>query len=363
MPKLSILCPSFNHENYVESFIKSVLSQTEQDFELVIVDDCSSDKNWDIIMRFKDVRIKAIRHNFNQGINAALNTAFESSSSPYCSFIASDDILEPTYVETVCRCFEQDTNVGVFYCWRSFIDINNKVLDSSADEPPNSDKYVTLKRIFMHNNPLSSPGMAIRRGALQNIYPLNISLLQYQDVSMHVELLLSNELFFSTERLIKYRIPSNTSGISHISAASLCRMELETDTLMNFYIKIKKLEVLQLIFGDDIHKFGNPTLETIPYILARLALTSSDEARKKWGYRTIMRLISHKGNFSKLNKEYQLDFAEFISLANDFKNLNYEFVAENVKLKHKVKKYKKMAQIATLATISLLAMFLLRMGG
>ncbi len=74
-PKISILTPSFNHEKFVGFFIESVLKQTLEDFELIIVDDCSSDNNVNEILKFKDPRIKLIQHPYNQGINAGINTA------------------------------------------------------------------------------------------------------------------------------------------------------------------------------------------------------------------------------------------------------------------------------------------------
>ena len=53
-PKFSILCPSYNHENYIKDFIDSVLAQTYQDFELIIVDDCSTDKTLEMAKSYND---------------------------------------------------------------------------------------------------------------------------------------------------------------------------------------------------------------------------------------------------------------------------------------------------------------------
>ena len=93
-PKFSILCPSFNHEKYVGFFIQSVLEQSFDDFELIIVDDFSNDKNVEKIKEFKDERIKLIQHEYNKGINASLNTAFENSMGEFIVFSASDDMFE-----------------------------------------------------------------------------------------------------------------------------------------------------------------------------------------------------------------------------------------------------------------------------
>ena len=94
MAKISILCPSFNHQRFIADHIKSVLNQSFKDFELIIVDDCSTDDNVAQISQFNDPRIKLIRHEFNKGINATLNTAFENANGEYLMFIAGDDCLE-----------------------------------------------------------------------------------------------------------------------------------------------------------------------------------------------------------------------------------------------------------------------------
>ena len=73
-PTFSIICPCFNHEKYVSDFINSVLEQTYEDFELIIIDDCSEDDSVKIIKSFNDKRIKLIQHEYNKGINAVINT-------------------------------------------------------------------------------------------------------------------------------------------------------------------------------------------------------------------------------------------------------------------------------------------------
>lgn len=100
-PKISILTPSFNHEKYVGFFIESVLAQTFSDFELIIVDDYSTDRNVEEIKKFQDSRIKLIQHEFNKGINAALNTAFKQSSGEFLVFLASDDMLKSNALEVL----------------------------------------------------------------------------------------------------------------------------------------------------------------------------------------------------------------------------------------------------------------------
>ncbi|ECB9992287.1 glycosyltransferase family 2 protein, partial [Campylobacter jejuni] len=108
MAKISILTPCFNHEKYVSYFLQSVLEQSFSDFELIIVDDCSSDNSTKEIQKFKDPKIKLIKHEFNKGINATLNTAFENSNGEYIVFCASDDILEKNALEIIYKTFKDN---------------------------------------------------------------------------------------------------------------------------------------------------------------------------------------------------------------------------------------------------------------
>ena len=72
-PLVSILIPSYNHEDYIGQCIKSILTQTYTNFELIIVDDCSSDKSAEIIQKITDKRLFFFQNKFNKGLNSTLN--------------------------------------------------------------------------------------------------------------------------------------------------------------------------------------------------------------------------------------------------------------------------------------------------
>ncbi|WP_243555155.1 glycosyltransferase family 2 protein [Helicobacter cinaedi] len=124
MPKVSVLIPSFNHEKFVGFFIESVLKQSFEDFELIIVDGCSSDNNVNEILKLKDPRIKLIQHPYNQGINAGLNTAFENANGEYLVFCASDNVLAPNALEVIYKAFSENPSVKAIYPRLVRIDAN-----------------------------------------------------------------------------------------------------------------------------------------------------------------------------------------------------------------------------------------------
>ena len=96
-PKYSIVCPAYNVERYIDATIQSALAQTERDWELVIVDDGSTDGTIDRIRRYPDPRIRLIQQ-ANGGPSAARNTGVAASRGQRLIFLDSDDLLHPTAI-------------------------------------------------------------------------------------------------------------------------------------------------------------------------------------------------------------------------------------------------------------------------
>ncbi len=88
---ISVIIPAYNRETTIERAMRSVLEQTYQDLELIVVDDCSTDSTADVIKAIVDSRVRYIRHNFNQGACAARNTGIENANGEFIAFQDSDD--------------------------------------------------------------------------------------------------------------------------------------------------------------------------------------------------------------------------------------------------------------------------------
>lgn len=354
-PKITILCPSYNHENFVVAFIESVQSQTLQDFELIIVDDSSSDNNLKKINQIRDERIFVIKHDFNEGINSALNDAISHARSNYCVFMGSDDIMEPRHLECSYNYLENNHEVDVFYCSLSLIDDDGNAVPDKKGEyvRGNSDRFGLLRSMFFNGNQLLSPGMVVRTQAFKAIMPLDADVLQYQDCQIHVRLLINGGVFQSTEKLVKYRQRTSEANASARSKSVLVRESLEVPSLMNGFLKIKDVELLLNVFQEDARRFGEPTNCTIPYILGRLAIATQDFSKQCWGYRTIGKFIKNKKNRSLLHSLYGFDFASFIRLAD---LINDSEVMTQTLVSKKYKKYKKLVYFLFSFSIVLLVL-------
>lgn len=97
-PKVSIIIPAYNVENYIGEAIQSVLKQTYQDFELLVVNDGSTDRTLDVIDTYTDRRIRVINQ-VNSGVSVARNVGIDNATGEYIAFLDGDDRYEPTFLE------------------------------------------------------------------------------------------------------------------------------------------------------------------------------------------------------------------------------------------------------------------------
>ncbi len=115
-PVVSVVIPTHNRANLVVRAIKSVLSQTFEDFELIVVDDASSDNTEKVVKRFQDPRINYVRHQKNIGAPATRNTGIRMARGAYIGLLDDDDEWLPTKLEKqIAKFGEVSSRVGLIY--------------------------------------------------------------------------------------------------------------------------------------------------------------------------------------------------------------------------------------------------------
>ncbi|TLD82008.1 glycosyltransferase family 2 protein [Helicobacter sp. MIT 05-5293] len=339
-PKFSILSPTFNHEKYVKFLIESCLNQTFRDFELILVDDCSSDRNIEEIKKFQDSRIKLIKHEFNKGINATINTAFENAKGEYIVFIAGDDMLKPNALERLYDVHQKNPQAIAIYPLLTMVDnANNEKEQVFVWLNQNRSQEEMLHQIFMSGNCLTSPGMSMSREKFAKIlYPLDNAMCVHQDTQMHTKILAAGDIFVLQEALIWYRFDENATNISFPTPVFFTRVQLEVSALLDTFLNITDTELLKKIFAEEIQKSGvEPKEGLIPFFLGRMALYSQDWDRQSWGYRQIMHSYNTPQKAQKLHDTYNFVFKDYLQLAL--------LCVHNDKTRAKYKKYKKLFNI------------------
>jgi len=122
MPKVSVIMPIYNVERFVADAVQSVLDQTFEDFELLIIDDCSPDDSIAICRAFDDPRIRIIQHAFNRGLAGARNTGVRHARGELLAFLDSDDCWQPEKLQRHVEHLAARPEVGVSFSRSAFID-------------------------------------------------------------------------------------------------------------------------------------------------------------------------------------------------------------------------------------------------
>jgi glycosyltransferase involved in cell wall biosynthesis len=145
--KVSVIMPVFNTEKYVKNSIYSVLSQTYDDFELIIIDDGSTDCSYRLCSQIKDPRIKLIRQS-NKGLPIARNAGVEASKGEYIAFLDSDDVWVPQKLERHVSHLEASPEVGISFCYSAFINESGAPTGLFQIQPC---RGISPKRLFISN--------------------------------------------------------------------------------------------------------------------------------------------------------------------------------------------------------------------
>lgn len=124
----SILIPTYNREKLIKRAIDSVLNQTFPYFELIIIDDASTDNTQNIVQSINDSRIVYIKHEVNKGQNPAYNTGLRIAQGKYISFLDSDDEWLQTKLEETYKKFISDNELGLVYHLGGMKDNNSELV-------------------------------------------------------------------------------------------------------------------------------------------------------------------------------------------------------------------------------------------
>ena len=132
--KFSVVIPLYNKANYIENTIRSVLDQTCDDYELIVVDDGSSDNSLELARKYESDRVRVIAQ-ANQGVSVARNTGIENARGTFIAFLDADDQWEPRYLQNIHALTEQYPESAIFVTAYAVDMGNGKIHYSTRLEP------------------------------------------------------------------------------------------------------------------------------------------------------------------------------------------------------------------------------------
>ncbi|GAA4303404.1 glycosyltransferase family 2 protein [Nibribacter koreensis] len=132
-PEISVVIPLYNKGPYVGATLQSVLDQTFGNYEVVVVDDGSTDDGLQTVKLFTDARIKVVSQ-ANQGVSSARNHGVRQAQAPFIAFLDADDLWQPTYLQEMLGFIQQYPNCGLYIAAHKVAE-KNKVQDPDKGLP------------------------------------------------------------------------------------------------------------------------------------------------------------------------------------------------------------------------------------
>ncbi len=328
-PLVSIVASSYNFEKFIPYFIESVLRQTYPNWELIITDDCSTDRSMEVLKRYEaqDPRIRVFQNDKNRHVSHTLNNSLRNAHGEYLCLMSCDDVFLPEKLSHDVAYMEQHTDIGVLYGQLQQIDEYGSIQKYSYVPPERFDQKALLRTMYLEGNACVSPGMFLRKSVADTVGYFHPLLRMTQDYEYHVRLLFVTKPAFNAVPLIQYRRMSDNTNLSSTDDERTINAEYnETFFILENYLKhIREYAVLKEVFPEVV-RFGSEDNRSIPYYLGRLALTSPHSHVQAFGIETLFRFMSLNDNSRYLEQSIGFlpkDFMSLISRYHVYHSLRY----------------------------------------
>jgi glycosyltransferase involved in cell wall biosynthesis len=201
-PLVSIILPTYNRERLLPRAIKSVLEQTFPHFELLVVDDGSTDNSAEVVAGFDDPRIRYIKHDRRLGGGAARNSGIRSSCSTYVAFQDSDDQWLPEKLALQIRHFEQaPAAVGAIYC--GYIKVGPGAGERYFPQPHIRRTAGDILEALLLENFIDTPTLIVRRECFDRVGLFDERLARFQDWELMIRIAGAYQVGFIPEPLLR----------------------------------------------------------------------------------------------------------------------------------------------------------------
>lgn len=213
-PKISIIFPVFNSEKYLSESLESIFNQTIKDFEIIIINDNSSDNSPNIIIKTKkeysNFQIKIIHNKSNIGLTKSLNKAFKKSRGEFIARMDSDDIAASDRLEKQLNFLNNHPEVGLVGSNSIFVDKNKKKI-AYTDYPLND---IDIRAHFFFHNPINHPSILFRKKLFRS-NPYSPQYKTTQDYYFYYCLMSQTKLANIKDYLMTQRIHSNSVSFKY----------------------------------------------------------------------------------------------------------------------------------------------------
>ncbi len=233
MPLFSVVIPLYNKQDYIAACIQSVMNQSFRDFEIIIVNDCSTDNSLQVVNKLNIPNLKLIQHEQNKGLSCSRNTGIQNSSAEYIAFLDADDCWTPLFLETIfelIKCNPQASLFGTNYV-EVYPNGNRLAVKKNLKNFPENDGLITDFFITGLQQPIYCPSsFCVKKTVFDAIGLYNETITFGEDIDFNIRANLNFQLAYSKTIGCEYTMYSQ----NQITQTSLKGKKI---TDFNFYEK------------------------------------------------------------------------------------------------------------------------------
>lgn len=323
MAKVSVVLTSYNHCDFIGQAIDTVLKQTYSDWELIVVDDVSPDKSWDVIETYNDPRIIKIRNDRTRRYIYNINRAIQSQSTgEYIAIHHSDDAWELDKLEKQVAVLDANPHIGAVFTHVQCIDEANQSL-SIGDwfNQPNKPRTAWLRALFFNENRLCHPSVLVRRSAYEQSGLYKCAHAQIDDAELWTRLLKISDIHVIQEKLTLHRIFSDQSNASGDRPDRRARLKLEWHLQKNHYVDLPQVDILEIF--PEAAQWMTPEGANSEFLLAMVSIHAGTcSGTRLFGIELLYRLMTRAETLEEIERIHGFSYLDFIGLTGkeDFFN-------------------------------------------
>ena len=221
--QVAVVMTVFNGEKYLSESLQSLLRQDLENWELIVIDDGSTDSTSKILQNYSDPRIRIIYLNDHIGRTPALNLAVKNASTEYLAVLDADDLSHPLRLKRQVEYLDSYQDVGLVGAWTEFIDEMGSVV--SYKKGPTSHQEIV--QVMATRNPIVHSSVMFRRALMGLVGGYDETLAYAQDFGMLLEFARISRIEIIPEILCSWRISNNS--MTYAVESTIVRARDEVD--------------------------------------------------------------------------------------------------------------------------------------
>ena len=257
-PLVSVIMPVYNAEQFLDRAIQSILNQTYDKWELLLIDDCSTDNSLKLINKYSDPRIRLFVNETNRGIAQASNRGIEESKGKYIALLDDDDEAIINRLELQVEYMEEHSDVAILGGRSIDMDEHDKIL-SLKGSVRNNPKLIKAMLLFGNVDFYNGTAMIRKKFIVDNQLRYRDGCYGMQDYRFYIESSKCGKITTLDQYLLKYREHENNETKRNLTeyakkrAKKLADFQRESLEMSGFILKKEYMLIINKAFGEREH--------------------------------------------------------------------------------------------------------------